>query len=93
MDQRLNLHKPDTQIGTETGSVVNFIPRTVEEVITSSAELDGELTISCRGSGAIICYYDQAWNDLKETKDAICISLQYYMIAIMEWERRTNNPD
>jgi ubiquinone/menaquinone biosynthesis C-methylase UbiE len=67
------------QLGTETGSIVNFVPRSVEEILTSSAEADGELSISCRrqlkqqrerrGSGAIIRYLDQPCDDLKETKD------------------------
>jgi len=77
------------QLGTDDGRVVNFVPRTVEEIITSSAEADGELTVSCkrqlkqqrerRGTGAIIRYVDQACDDLKETKDAsidVVISLQ-----------------
>lgn len=77
------------QLGTEDGRAVNFVPRTVEEIITSSAEADGELTISCRrqlkqqrerrGTGAIIRYVDQKCDDLKEVKDAsvdVVISLQ-----------------
>lgn len=67
------------QLGTEDGRAVNFVPRTVEEIITSSAEADGELTISCRrqlkqqrerrGTGAIIRYIDQPCDNLKDTKD------------------------
>mmetsp|Transcript_22474 Transcript_22474/g.33295 ORF Transcript_22474/g.33295 Transcript_22474/m.33295 type:complete len:289 (-) Transcript_22474:124-990(-) len=77
------------QLGTDDGRAVNFVPRSVEEIITSSAEADGELTISCRrqlkqqrerrGTGAIIRYVDQRCDDLKETKDAsvdVVISLQ-----------------
>lgn len=67
------------QLGTEDGRAVNFVPRTVEEIITSSAEADGELTISCRrqlkqqrerrGTGAIIRYIDQPCDNLKDTED------------------------
>lgn len=77
------------QLGTDDGRVVNFVPRSVEEIITSSAEADGELTISCRrqlkqqrdrrGTGSIIRYVDQRCDDLKDTKDAsvdVVISLQ-----------------
>jgi len=77
------------QLGTDDGRAVNFVPRSVEEIITSSAEANGELTISCRrqlkqqrdrrGTGAIIRYVDQACDDLKGTKDAsvdVVISLQ-----------------
>jgi len=77
------------QLGTDDGRAVNFVPRSVEEIITSSAEPDGELSISCRrqlkqqrerrGTGAIIRYVDQRCDDLKETKDAsvdVVISLQ-----------------
>lgn len=77
------------QLGTEDGRAVNFVPRTVEEIITSSAEADGELTVSCRrqlkqqrerrGTGAIIRYLDQPCDNLKDTEnesvDAV-ISLQ-----------------
>lgn len=77
------------QLGTEDGRAVNFVPRTVEEIITSSAEADGELSISSkrqlkqqkerRGTGAVVRYVDQPCDDLKETKDAsvdVVISLQ-----------------
>jgi ubiquinone/menaquinone biosynthesis C-methylase UbiE len=77
------------QLGTEDGRAVNFVPRSVEEIITSSAESDGALTISCRrqlkqqrerrGTGAIIRYVDQPCDNLKDTKDCsvdAVISLQ-----------------
>jgi len=67
------------QLGTEDGRAVNFVPRTVEELITSSAEADGELTVSSkrqlkqqrdrRGSGVIVRYFDQAADNLKEVDD------------------------
>lgn len=67
------------QLGTEDGRAVNFVPRSVEEIITSSAEADGELSISCRrqlkqqrerrGTGAVIRYLDQPCDDLREVKD------------------------
>jgi len=67
------------QLGSEDGRAVNFIPRTVEELITSSVEEDGKLTVSCkrqlkqqrdrRGSGVIIRYLDQAADNLNETED------------------------
>lgn len=77
------------QLGTEDGRAVNFVPRTIEEILTSSAEADGELSISCkrqlkqqrerRGTGAVVRYLDQPCDDLRETKDAsvdCVISLQ-----------------
>lgn len=67
------------QLGTEDGRAVNFVPRSVEEIMTSSAEAEGELSISCRrqlkqqrerrGTGAIIRYMDQPCDNLKEVKD------------------------
>jgi len=35
------------QLGCEDGRVINFVPRTVREIITSSAEKEGGLTVSC----------------------------------------------
>jgi len=77
------------QIGTEDGRAVNFVPRTVEELITSSTEENGEVTIGCRrqlkqqnerrGSGLDIKYADQAADELTETKNEsvdVVISLQ-----------------
>jgi ubiquinone/menaquinone biosynthesis C-methylase UbiE len=67
------------QLGTDDGRAVNFVPRTVEEIFTSSAEADGELSIACRrqlkqqrdrrGTGAVIRYLDQPCDHLKEMKD------------------------
>lgn len=67
------------QLGTEDGRVVNFVPRTVEELFTSSLEKDGVLSLSAnralkqqrerRGSGITIRYVDQPADNLKEMKD------------------------
>lgn len=77
------------QIGTEDARAVTFVPRSVDELITSSCEKDGELSVSCRrqlkqqrerrGTGAVIKYTDQRADDLSETKDEsvdVVISLQ-----------------
>jgi len=77
------------QLGTEDARAVTFVPRFVEEIITSSSELDGELSISCRrqlkqqrerrGTGAVIRYTDQRSDDLTETADEsvdVVLSLQ-----------------
>lgn len=77
------------QIGVEDGRAVNFVPRSVQELITSSIDEDGLISIGCRrqlkqqterrGSGLRIKYIDQAADNLKETGndsvDAV-ISLQ-----------------
>jgi len=77
------------QIGTEDGRAVYFVPLTVEEIITSSTEEDGKVSMSCRRqlkqqkerrkSGVTLTYVDQAADDLKDIKndsvDAV-ISLQ-----------------
>lgn len=77
------------QIGTDDGRAVNFVPKTVEELITSSAEEDGIVSISCRrqlkqqkerrGTGLTLTYVDQPADDLNEVEndsvDAV-ISLQ-----------------
>ena len=70
------------QLGTEDGRLVNFVPRTVREIITSSAEIKdgpegGGLTVSCerqlrqmaerRRSGATVVYSNQPADDLRET--------------------------
>lgn len=65
------------QLGCEDGRVINFVPRTVREIITSSAEKEGGLTVSCerqlkqmverRGSGASVTYSNQASDDLVDT--------------------------
>jgi SAM-dependent methyltransferase len=76
------------QLGVEDGRAVTFIPRTIRELITSSAEADGKVTISARRQlkqqqerrkAATITYLDQRCDDLTETKDEsvdIVISLQ-----------------
>lgn len=77
------------QIGTEDARAVTFVPRTVDEIITSASELDGVLSISCqrqlkqqrerRGTGAVIRYTDQRSDDLSGTEDEsidVVISLQ-----------------
>ena len=77
------------QIGTEDGRAVNFVPRTVEELITSSAEEDGKLSVTCkrqlkqqrdrRGTGIAVRYVDQAADNLSQTRDEsvdVVISLQ-----------------
>jgi SAM-dependent methyltransferase len=77
------------QLGTEDARAVTFVPRSVDELITSSPELNGELSVSCkrqlkqqrerRGTGAVIRYTDQRADDLSETKDEsvdVVISLQ-----------------
>ena len=70
------------QLGTEDGRLVNFVPRTVREIITSSAETrdgpeGGGLTVSCerqlrqmaerRKSGVTVAYSSQSADDLVET--------------------------
>lgn len=77
------------QIGTEDGRAVNFIPRTVERLITSSADEGGELSVACRrqlkqqrdrrATGIIVNYIDQPGDDLFGTEDEsvdVVISLQ-----------------
>lgn len=77
------------QLGTEDARAVTFVPRTADELITSSSDQSGELSISCRrqlkqqrerrGAGAVIQYIDQRADDLSETKDEsvdVVISLQ-----------------
>jgi len=91
------------QIGTDDGRAVNFVPLTVEELITSSAEEDGTVSMSCRrqlkqqkerrGSGLTLTYVDQAADDLKEVEnesvDAV-ISLQAaerMRVNGMDWKK------
>ena len=76
------------QLGCEDGRAVTFIPRTVRELITSSAEPDGQLKIGVkrqlkqqqqRRKAATITYADQRADDLTETADEsvdVVISLQ-----------------
>ncbi|KAL7477467.1 hypothetical protein ACHAW6_003274 [Cyclotella cf. meneghiniana] len=69
------------QLGCEDGRVVNFVPRTVREIVTSSAERKdspegGGLTVSCRRQlkqmaerrqSAFVTYSDQPADSLFET--------------------------
>jgi len=70
------------QLGIEDGRIVNFVPRTVREIITSSAESKdgpegGDLSVSCerqlnqmrerRKSGCSIKFSNQPADDLKDT--------------------------
>eukprot|EP00804_Cyclotella_cryptica_P017136 CCRYP_003355-RA/>CCRYP_003355-RA protein AED:0.04 eAED:0.04 QI:2381/1/1/1/0.5/0.4/5/259/327 len=69
------------QLGCEDGRVVNFVPRTVREIVTSSAEKKdspegGGLTVSCRRQlkqmaerrrSAFVTYSDQPADSLVET--------------------------
>lgn len=77
------------QLGTEDARAVTFVPRSVEELITSTSETSGELSVSCRrqlkqqrerrGTGAIIRYTDQRSDELSLTEDEsidVVISLQ-----------------
>ncbi|KAL7535592.1 hypothetical protein ACHAXR_006593, partial [Thalassiosira sp. AJA248-18] len=72
------------QLGSDDGRIVNFVPRTVREIITSSAEAKdslegGGLTVGCerqlkqmaeRRKSAAITYSNQPADDLTDTKDA-----------------------
>jgi SAM-dependent methyltransferase len=77
------------QLGCEDGRAVTFIPKTVEELITSTVEPDGVLPVTVRRQlaqqkqgrvfSAKITYADQRADDLKETEDEsvdVVISLQ-----------------
>mmetsp|Transcript_23121 Transcript_23121/g.35670 ORF Transcript_23121/g.35670 Transcript_23121/m.35670 type:complete len:299 (-) Transcript_23121:44-940(-) len=77
------------QLGVEDGRAITFIPRTIRELITSSAEADGKLTVTARrqlkqqkdrrSGSANIQYVDQPSDDLRETPDEsvdVVISLQ-----------------
>ena len=76
------------QLGTQDGRAVTFIPRTIRELITSSVEPDGKLSISTRRQlkqqqerrgAAKVTYVDQRADDLIETADEsvdVVISLQ-----------------
>lgn len=75
-------------LGCEDGRPVTFIPRTVEELITSTLEPDGVLPVSVRRQlkqqekvrgAAVVTLVDQRADDLKETEDEsvdVVISLQ-----------------
>lgn len=76
------------QLGTDDGRAVTFIPKTIRELITSSAESDGKLTLSARRAlkqqqerrkAATVQYIDQPSDDLSQTADEsvdVVISLQ-----------------
>jgi SAM-dependent methyltransferase len=77
------------QLGCEDGRAVTFIPKTIEELITSTVEPDGVLPVTVRRQlaqqkqgrvfSAKITYADQRADDLKETEDEsvdVVISLQ-----------------
>jgi SAM-dependent methyltransferase len=76
------------QLGCEDGRCVNFLPRTIREIITSTVEADGVLPVSVRRQlkqqqerrgAAQVIYHDQRADDLKEIEDEsvdIVISLQ-----------------
>jgi SAM-dependent methyltransferase len=91
------------QLGSSDGRIVNFVPRTMREIITSSTERDGKLTIQARrqlnqqlarrNAGAKITFCDQRADDLCETPSSsvdVVVSLQ--AAAIMrengqDWKR------
>jgi ubiquinone/menaquinone biosynthesis C-methylase UbiE len=66
------------ELGTQDGRAVSYIPKTVREFITSSAEKDGKLTVTTRrqvklqqqrrdaATGIAVKYIDQAADDLSE---------------------------
>jgi len=71
------------QLGCEDGRIVNFVPRTIRKIITSSAEPksndNGALTVSCerqlkqqaeRRNTAAIQFSNQPADDLRDTPDA-----------------------
>jgi len=75
-------------LGCEDGRPVTFIPRTIEQLITSTLEPDGVLPISIRRQlkqqeksrgAAFVTLVDQRADDLKETEDEsvdVVLSLQ-----------------
>ena len=90
------------QLGVEDGRAVTFIPRTIRELVTSSVESDGKLTISARRqlkqqqerrNAATVTYVDQRCDDLIETKDEsvdVVISLQAAARMLengLDWKR------
>merc|ERR1712003_125150 len=76
------------QLGCEDGRAVTFIPRTVRELQTSSAQADGKIPLSAsrqlkqqakRRGAARVTLIDQPADDLRETEDEsvdVVISLQ-----------------
>lgn len=67
------------QLGTEDGRVVQFIPRTMRKLITSSSEADGTVSVSARRqlqqqndrrkAGLKLQIIDQRADDLSEIED------------------------
>lgn len=67
------------QLGTNDGRIVQFVPRTMRKLITSSLESNGEMTISVkrqlrqqndrRKAGLTMEMIDQRADDLKEVED------------------------
>jgi SAM-dependent methyltransferase len=66
------------QLGCEDGRIVTFVPLTIREIITSSAEKDGLLTVAARRrlnqsqirrNSATVKYVDQPADDLRELSD------------------------
>ena len=76
------------QLGTEDGRAITFVPRTIRELITSSAERDGKLTVTARRQlkqqadrrqAAFVKYCDQPADNLRDVEDEsvdIVISMQ-----------------
>jgi SAM-dependent methyltransferase len=67
------------ELGTQDGRAVSYIPKTIREFITSSAEKDGKLTVTTRrqvklqqqrrdaATGIAVTFLDQAADDLSDT--------------------------
>lgn len=76
------------QLGVQDGRIVTFVPRTIREIITSSIQSDGQITVAQRRQlqqrqeqrgAAKVKFVDQRADDLKETADAsidVVVSLQ-----------------
>jgi len=76
------------QLGCEDGRAITFIPRTIEEFITSTVEADGILPLSIgrqltqqekTRNAAVVIFRDQRADDLKDTADEsvdVVLSLQ-----------------
>jgi SAM-dependent methyltransferase len=90
------------QIGCEDGRGVTFIPRTIQELITSTVEPDGIMPVKVKRqltqqqqtrNAAVINFKDQRADDLSETPDEsvdIVISLQASQRMIetgLDWKK------
>jgi SAM-dependent methyltransferase len=76
------------QLGSEDGRIVTFVPRTIREIITSSLEADGKMTVTAerrlkqtqeRRKAAKLRFVNQRADDLKELSDEsvdVVVSLQ-----------------